>query len=105
MLTINVLTVYLLCRCVAEVGQKWRTIAGRLPGRSDDAVRNRFKRLVKARPNLNDPGGTSLSAEQGEPNRRPARAVWSLQEDQTIVEMVTRLGFKWSKIEQARRDK
>ena len=46
-----------------------------------------------------------MSAEQGEPNRRPARAVWSLQEDQTIVEMVTRLGFKWSKIEQARRDK
>ena len=75
-----------------------RAIAGRLPGRSDDAVRNRWKRLAKAHPNPNEP------AEQGEPNRRPPRATWSLEEDQTIVEMVARLGFKWRKIEQARRD-
>ena len=85
-------------RGVAELGPKWRAIAGRLPGRSDDAVRNRWKRLAKARPNPNEP------AEPGEPNRRPPRAAWSLEEDQTIVEMVARLGFKWGKIEQARRD-
>ena len=45
-----------------------------------------------------------MSAEQGDPNRRPPRTAWSLEEDQTIVEMVERLGFKWGKIEQARRD-
>ena len=92
-------------RGVAELGQKWRAIAGRLPGRSDDAVRSRWKRLAKARPNSNEPGGASLSAEQGESNLQPPRTAWSLEEDQTIVEMVERLGFKWGKIEQARRDK
>ena len=108
-LTLAVLTVG---RGVAELGQKWRAIAGRLPGRSDDAVRNRWKRLAKARPNPNDPEGTSLSAEPCEPNRQPPRSnpwrqdrwPWSLEEDQIIVEMVERLGFKWGKIEQARRD-
>ena len=33
----------------AQLGFKWRRIAGMLPNRSDDAVRNRFKRLEKAR--------------------------------------------------------
>ena len=87
-------------RGVAELGQKWRAIAGRLPGRSDDAVRNRWKRLAKARPSPNDPEGAFLSAKPREPIRRPPRAAWSLEEDQTIVEMVERLGFKWGKIEQ-----
>eukprot|EP00964_Phaeocystis_antarctica_P006513 scaffold3526_cov77-Phaeocystis_antarctica.AAC.1 len=87
---------------VAELGQKWRAIAGRLPSRSDDAVRSRWKRLAKAGPNPNDLGGTSLSAEQDAPNRQPPRMAWSLEEDQTIVEMVERLGFKWGQIEQAR---
>eukprot|EP00964_Phaeocystis_antarctica_P048903 scaffold28326_cov63-Phaeocystis_antarctica.AAC.4 len=97
-LTIAVLTVG---RGVAELGQKWRAIAGRLPCRSDDAVRSRWKRLAKAGPNPNDLGGTSLSAEQREPNRQPPRTAWSLEEDQTIVEMVERLGFQWGQIEQA----
>ena len=91
-------------RGVTELGQKWRAIAGRLPGRSDDAVRSRWKRLAKARPNPNEPGGASLSAEQGGPNRQPPRTAWSLEEDQTIVEMVERLGFKWGQIKQAHRD-
>ena len=77
----------------AQMGFKWRRIAAMLPNRSDDAVRNRWKRLAKVE-----------GAEQAEPNRRPPRAAWSLEEDQTIVEMVARLGFKWGKIEQARRD-
>ena len=97
---------YCVSRGVAELGQKWRAIAGRLPGRSDDAVRSRWKRLAKAPPNPNEPGpGASLSAEPRESNLRPPRTAWSLEEDQTIVEMVARLGFKWGKIEQARRDK
>ena len=92
-------------RGVAELGQKWRAIAGRLSGRSDDAVRSRWKRLAKAGPNPNGPGGASLSAEQGDPNWQPPRTAWSLEEDQTIVEMVERPGFNWGQIEQARRDK
>ena len=46
-----------------------------------------------------------MLAEQGESNLQLTRTAWSLEEDQTIVEMVERLGFKWGKIEQARRDK
>lgn len=34
---------------VDELGQKWRVVAQRLVGRSDDAVRNRWKRLNKER--------------------------------------------------------
>ena len=30
---------------VSEIGFRWRTIASYLPGRSDDAVRNRWNRL------------------------------------------------------------
>ena len=99
---------YCVGRGVAELGQKWRAIAGRLPGRSDDAVRSRWKRLAKAPPSMLhlESGGASLSAEQGESNvQRPPRTAWSLEEDQTIVEMVERVGCKWGRIEQARRDK
>ena len=80
----------------AEFGQKWRAIAARLPGRSDDAVRNRWKRLEKAQ-RASDPGAPS---EAHEAHKRPPRTAWSLEEDRTIVEMVERLGFKWGKIEQ-----
>lgn len=31
--------------CVAAIGMRWRLIAPHLPGRSDDSVRNRWKRL------------------------------------------------------------
>ena len=33
---------------VAQLGYKWRVIAAQLPGRSDDAVRNRWSRLQEA---------------------------------------------------------
>jgi hypothetical protein len=33
---------------VARVGQKWRVITAKLPGRTDDAVRNRWQRLTTA---------------------------------------------------------
>lgn len=38
-----------ILEAVDELGQKWRVVAQRLAGRSDDAVRNRWKRLNKER--------------------------------------------------------
>jgi len=38
-----------ILEAVDELGQKWRVVAQRLVGRSDDAVRNRWKRLNKER--------------------------------------------------------
>eukprot|EP00908_Phaeocystis_cordata_P009605 Transcript_20399.p1 GENE.Transcript_20399~~Transcript_20399.p1 ORF type:complete len:276 (-),score=98.00 Transcript_20399:335-1162(-) len=84
-----------ILRGVAEYGQKWRAIATRLPGRSDDAVRNRWKRLVRAQ------GGPDMFATSGEGggNKRPPRQAWTEEEDQIIVEMVQQYGFKWGRIE------
>ena len=39
----------IILEAVDELGQKWRLVAGRLNGRSDDAVRNRWKRLNRER--------------------------------------------------------
>ena len=39
----------LIWEAVDELGQKWRLVAQRLIGRSDDAVRNRLKRLHRER--------------------------------------------------------
>ena len=38
----------LIWRGVQQIGCKWRQIAAMLPGRSDDAVRNRYNRLKEA---------------------------------------------------------
>merc|ERR1740138_761050 len=34
---------------VEQIGQKWSTISAALPGRTDDAVRNRYLRLQRKR--------------------------------------------------------
>ena len=64
---------------VQESGPKWCLIARQLPGRSDDAVRNRWKRLQ---------GKTSK--EGGD--------MWSPEQDAFIQEMVMMHGNKWTKI-------
>ncbi|KAL3908692.1 MAG: hypothetical protein SGPRY_009700 [Prymnesium sp.] len=58
----------------------WRYIATRLPGRSDDAVRNRWKRL-------RDPS-------------EKERVTWSPAEDQVILDCVKQFGHKWGVIAQ-----
>ena len=89
---------------VQTSGQKWSVIAAMLPGRTDDAVRNRYLRLQKkrqrgrynrdtsAQPNslglqdLND----CASVKKGD--------MWAAEEDQRIVEGVMRFGQKWQQI-------
>jgi len=59
--------------CVAQMGMRWRLIAPLLPGRSDDSVRNRWKRLTEedseaegaAAALRNGPAGASGSGASG----------------------------------------
>ena len=112
---------------MAEVevnGQKWRVIAAKLPGRSDDAVRNRWKRLsaeaasqasaVADALGIASGGGSSNSDDppgsvgEGEGEAKPAKAAkpkaerlaWSKAEDAEIVRCVQAHGLKWGRISQ-----
>lgn len=107
---------------VQNHGCKWRVIASLLPGRSDDAVRNRWNRLLEAQSprttvtelgrdlsegstssakggGIRRPRGSSVGAD-GEPAAKPERVSWSRQEDDTIVRSVGEFGHKWGKIAQ-----
>jgi len=91
-------------------GCKWRKIAALLPGRSDDAVRNRWNRLKEgttpgAPPSAHASGGDppvpaakrnpSTSSEGG---NKPERVSWTKAEDYTILSSVAELGHKWNKL-------
>lgn len=47
---------------VAQHGQKWRLVAAGVPGRSDDAVRNRWKRLEAAKAGRSTSGSADEAA-------------------------------------------
>ena len=91
-------------------------------GRSDDAVRNRWKRLsadragqanavadalgLTATPEGGDalpmPGGTAAAATpaapKAPPKPKPERLAWSKAEDDMIIRSVQEYGLKWGKI-------
>jgi hypothetical protein len=76
---------------VAELGTRWRAIAARMPGRSDDAVRNRYARLRGLLPIRS----TAPRARGGE----PVRHGWSEAEDVIIAEAVSSsVGKRWAEI-------
>lgn len=112
---------------VESHGCKWRVIAAQLPGRSDDAVRNRWNRLKEAQAAKGETGSelaasdsaaaapkpragggrprahsmSSSSAAEGDAGApKPERISWSRQEDETIVSSVSEFGHKWGKIAQ-----
>merc|ERR1712070_1294972 len=80
-----------ICSTVPLLGCRWRRIAELLPGRSDDAVRNRWARLngtLAMRP----AGGRSFS------NRSESRTGWSKEEDSIIVTSVDKHGPRWVQV-------
>ena len=94
---------------VQLTGQKWAVIAALLPGRTDDAVRNRYLRLQKKKN-----AGESLPGEEGaatggnkplmtnedlrECDGKKKGDMWTVEEDTQILEAVMRYGQKWQQI-------
>lgn len=67
---------------VDSIGFRWRQIAARLPGRSDDAIRNRWARLNPQSANtLRAPATTHRRAVE-------TRTRWTRAEDDTLVSLV-----------------
>eukprot|EP00964_Phaeocystis_antarctica_P099133 scaffold65021_cov59-Phaeocystis_antarctica.AAC.3 len=56
----------LIWRGVQQIGCKWQQIAAMLPGRSDDAVRNRYNRLKEAE------ASSLVRSDSGEPTEAHA---------------------------------
>ena len=70
-----------IVRMVEVSGQKWSSIAAVLPGRTDDAVRNRYLRLQRKH---------QAGEKKGD--------MWTAEEDRRIREAVLQHGLKWHEI-------
>eukprot|EP00308_Calcidiscus_leptoporus_P001218 CAMPEP_0119355220 /NCGR_PEP_ID=MMETSP1334-20130426/4078_1 /TAXON_ID=127549 /ORGANISM="Calcidiscus leptoporus, Strain RCC1130" /LENGTH=307 /DNA_ID=CAMNT_0007368975 /DNA_START=384 /DNA_END=1307 /DNA_ORIENTATION=- len=70
----------LIVSFVQEYGRKWRKIAIQLPGRSEQAIRNRYYRLSTRAQSLTTHG------------------CWSKVEDARIMASVAEIGHKWTVI-------
>jgi hypothetical protein len=87
-----------IVRMVQLTGQKWSVIASALPGRTDDAVRNRYLRLQKKK----SAGGTepqsSTHLELIDCHATKRGDMWTVEEDARILSGVHTHGFKWQQI-------
>ena len=88
-----------ILRTVREIGTKWSRIARELPGRSDDAVRNRYIRIQRK------PGNTTADTEKmegGEPRVETVTSkrgdMWTASEDEAVLKGVNEHGLKWQVI-------
>ena len=81
-------------------GQKWSFIACALPGRTDDAVRNRYLRLQKkmhaAAACSNKAAVTSEDLAEVQATKKGD--MWTVEEDARIIEGVQHHGFKWQQV-------
>lgn len=81
---------------VLQLGSRWRVIAAELPGRSDDAVRNRWARLqqtITAPNGVKPPSAPRVRREGGE-----QRQSWTAEEDEIISSSVLEFGHRWNRI-------
>lgn len=80
---------------VSTLGTKWSKVAAALPGRTDDAVRNRYLRLKRKAPGGEADGAT---LDMTVTNATKKGDMWTTEEDATICDAVERLGQKWNPI-------
>ena len=87
-----------ILRTVQTTGMKWSAIAAVLPGRTDDAVRNRYLRLQRKKGGLAigahvDGGMTVQVTDQAKRGD-----MWTSEEDTQIMAAVATHGLKWQEI-------
>ncbi len=110
-----------IARLYNELGSRWSLIASRIPGRTDDAVRNRFIRLRrKLQEKADSDDGKTTSAclndaiaasvvisAMDESAKKPKAGVnmynkkgdmWTQSEDEAILTAVNAHGYKWGRI-------
>ena len=85
-----------IVRMVQITGLKWSRIAAVLPGRTDDAVRNRYLRLQRKK--AHQPGAPVTQDDLAECEAAKKGDMWTLEEDTAIMDGVARLGLKWQQI-------
>ena len=93
-------------RLIAQHGTRWRAIAPHLAGRSDDSVRNRWKRISEERglkmhdaaPVAQHSATPTVKATPKQSASAGARSSWSRSEDQAIVNAVREFGPRWCSV-------
>jgi len=83
---------------VHELGMRWRAIAARLPGRSDDAVRNRWARLRSSSCSGSAGGTTKPMPQRQKREGVEQRQSWTAEEDYIIMSSVHDWGRRWNRI-------
>ena len=91
---------------IAQHGTRWRAIAPHLAGRSDDSVRNRWKRISEERglkvpdsaPVVQHSATPIVKATPKQSASTGARSSWSRSEDQAIVNAVREFGPRWCSV-------
>lgn len=102
---------FVILSAVRHFGTQWSRIAAQLPGRTEDAVRNRWHRLQKVYSGVEEGGvtdeakwmlaaaeATVKSAAAVPDNGDSGRHAWSAEEDRIILEGVETHGQKWRMI-------
>jgi hypothetical protein len=79
---------------VHTIGTRWRQIAADLPGRSDDAVRNRWARLQHSLSGAKLPVLPRVKRVEGVEQRQS----WTEEEDEIISSSVRDFGHRWNRI-------
>ena len=97
----------IILRTVREVGTKWSRIARELPGRSDDAVRNRYIRIQR-KPTTATTTTAEMETMEGDEGGAPKDVVtskrgdmWTASEDEAVLRGVNEHGLKWQVISES----
>ena len=96
---------------VQQLGYKWEEIAKQLTDRTGDAVRNRYMRHLKRKPEAEPVGGSASSGAPGSGDKALVTSadleasevhkggdMWSPEEDAALVEGVRKHGHNWIQI-------